>query len=89
MAIMIRIVKNTFRKLLPGPIRYSPIVAKLKPHVLGHNWIYDSDYYEIGVEGPAVRSAGRIADSILNDFKATCIIDGRLRYGRAPRSITS
>jgi len=64
-----------YRTFLPASVRSSPIVAKLKAHLLGHDFIYNSDYYERTVEGPAVRSAGTIANSILNDFKATCIID--------------
>jgi len=78
MAIMINTIKKMYRTLLPVSVRNSPIAAKLKApllYLLGHNWIYDSDYYESTVEGPAVRSVGRIANSILNDFKATCIID--------------
>jgi len=75
MAIMINIIKNMYRTLFPASVRKHPIVAKLKSHLLRHDWIYDSDYYGSAVEGPAVRSAGRIANSILNDFKATSIID--------------
>ena len=70
-----RVIKNLYRTLLPVSVRNSPIVAKLKAQLLGHDWIYNSDYYERTVEGPAVRSAGTIANSILNDFKATCVID--------------
>ena len=72
---MISVIKNMYRTLVPASVRNAPIVAKLKAHLLDHDWIYNSDYYESAVEGPAVRSAGRIANSILNDFKATCIID--------------
>jgi 2-polyprenyl-3-methyl-5-hydroxy-6-metoxy-1,4-benzoquinol methylase len=72
---MISIIKNMYYTLLPASVRNSPIVAKLKAQLLGHDWVYNSDYYESTVEGPAVRSAGRIASSILTDLKATCIID--------------
>jgi SAM-dependent methyltransferase len=51
------------------------MVVNLKALLLGHDAIYDSDYYEKTVEGPAVRSAGRIADSILGDFKPASLID--------------
>jgi len=57
------------------------MVAKLKALLLGqslllaHDWIYDSDYYEKGIAGLAARSAGRIADSILSDFKPASLID--------------
>ena len=70
-----RVIKNLYPTLLAVSVRNSPIVAKLKAQLLGHDWIYNSDYYERTVEGPAVRSAGTIANSILNDFKATCVID--------------
>jgi SAM-dependent methyltransferase len=75
MATMLSIIKRMYRTLLPASVRSSPIVAKLKARLLGHDGIYSSDYYESTVEGPAVRSAGTIANSILNEFKATCIID--------------
>jgi len=51
------------------------MIAGLKAHLRGHDWIYTSDYYKKEVEGPASRSAERIANSILNEFKATCVID--------------
>jgi SAM-dependent methyltransferase len=61
------------------------MVDKLKAQLLRHGWIYNSElghnliyhshYYEKNVEGPAVRSAGRIADSIIDAFKATCVVD--------------
>ena len=70
-----RVIKNLYPTLLAVSVRNSPIVAKLKAQLLGHDEIYNSDYYERTVEGPAVRSAGTIANSILNDFKATCVID--------------
>jgi 2-polyprenyl-3-methyl-5-hydroxy-6-metoxy-1,4-benzoquinol methylase len=50
------------------------MVAKLKALLPGHDWIYDSDYYEKTIEGPAARGAGRIADSILSDFKPASLI---------------
>lgn len=75
MAIVRSIIKKVYRRLLPKSVRNSQIVARLQARLLRHDWIYNSDYYEGTVEGPAVRSAGRIADSILNDFKATRIID--------------
>jgi 2-polyprenyl-3-methyl-5-hydroxy-6-metoxy-1,4-benzoquinol methylase len=77
MGITISVIKNMYRAFLPASVRNSPIVGKLKAHLLGHghDWIYNSYYYERTVEGPAVRSAGTIADSILNEFKATRIID--------------
>ncbi len=75
MVMVIKVIKKLYHSLEPKSVRDSPMVAKLKAKVLGHDWIYDSDYYEEDVEGPAARSAGTIANSILNDFKPTCIID--------------
>ncbi|MGD0272863.1 MAG: class I SAM-dependent methyltransferase [Gaiellaceae bacterium] len=58
------------------PPNLKPLKLKLKSLLVGqHDSIYDSDYYKDNVEGPATRSAGRIADSILNDFKAASVID--------------
>jgi SAM-dependent methyltransferase len=70
-----RVIKNLYHTILPISVGNSPIAAKLKGQLLRHDWIYNSDYYERAVEGPAVRSAGTIANSILNDFKPTCVID--------------
>jgi SAM-dependent methyltransferase len=74
------IIKKLYHALVPTSVRSSPMVAKLKTRLLGqrllgHDWIYDSDYFEKTIEGPAARSAGRIADSILSDFKAASLID--------------
>jgi len=75
MGITIEVIKKLYRVFLPTSVRDSQMVAKLKAQLLGHDWIYDSDYYDRDVEGPAARSAGSIANSILNDFNATCVID--------------
>lgn len=67
--------------LVPTSVRRSPMVSKLKALLLGeelllsHDWIYDSDYFENSIEKPAIFSAGRIADSILSEFKPASIID--------------
>ncbi len=84
MADTLRIIKKIYRTFLPASVRSSPVVAKLKAHLLvlrtggsisAHDRVYGSDYYESVVEGPAVRSAATIANSILNEFEATRIID--------------
>ena len=72
---MISIIRSIYRSLLPASVRTSAIVTKLKAQLLGHDWIYSTDYYESAVEGPAVRSASRIANSIFNDFEPTRVID--------------
>jgi cyclopropane fatty-acyl-phospholipid synthase-like methyltransferase len=75
MVNLITVLKIMYQRLLPASVKNSKTVAKLKAHLLGHNWIYDSNYYESTVEGPAVQSAGRISSSILNDLKAMSVID--------------
>jgi SAM-dependent methyltransferase len=40
-----------------------------------HNDIYTADYYETTVEGPAVRSAGAIADTIVGDLDPKSVLD--------------
>ena len=75
MEITKKVITNLYRILLPLSVRQLPIVTKLKSKLLRHDWIYNSDYFDKIVEGPAVRSAERIANSILNSFKVTCVID--------------
>lgn len=48
---------------------------RLKQRLLGHDGIYNADYYETKVEGPAVRSAGTMAASILHDLKPSSVVD--------------
>jgi SAM-dependent methyltransferase len=81
-AIKIGIIKRLCRTFLPASVRDSSkilklkaIVTKLKSRLVRHDRIYNSDYYESTVEGPALRSARTIANSILSDFKAARIID--------------
>jgi hypothetical protein len=57
-----RVIRNLYRTLLPASARNSTTVAKLKAKFPGHDWFYDSDYYDKEVEGPTVRSPKRIAN---------------------------
>lgn len=71
-------IRNAFRLLrwiLPQSVRRSSLIDRLKEQVLRHDSIYSSLYYRIGVEGPAVRSAGPIADSILSSFAPKTVVD--------------
>lgn len=68
-------ITNLYRFLIPLSIRKLPIIEKLKGQLFGHDYMYSSDYYKKVVEDPAARSAGTIAKTILNDFKATSVID--------------
>ena len=73
------IIRRVYRRVLPLSVRESRLVLKLRQlifeHVLGHNAIYDLDYYADTVEGPAVRSAGVISESIILDLKAKTVVD--------------
>jgi SAM-dependent methyltransferase len=71
---MTKIFKSIYRCLLPTSFRTSLPVTKLKVHFLGHDWVYDSDYYATA-EGPVVASARRIARSIWDDFAPSRVID--------------
>jgi SAM-dependent methyltransferase len=72
------VIKGVYRKIVPSRFRNSPIIDRIKtnllPH-LPHDIIYDPDYYATYVEGPAVRSAKTISNSILEDFTPTRVVD--------------
>jgi len=74
MSSIFRITKKIYRAVLPGFIRGSFVVTKLKGF-LSHSLIYDSEYYDHVVEGPAIKSAGVISDSIIAEFKPKRVID--------------
>jgi SAM-dependent methyltransferase len=69
------VIRNLYNTHVPASVRDSEMLVKLKDRLLWHGWFYDSDYYERDIEVPAVRSGGRMADSILSDFVATRIVD--------------
>lgn len=68
-------VKRLYRKLLPSIVRNSQLVSKIKLQLLGHDWVYNEDYYTHTVEGPAARSSATIAKSIVNEFNPESVID--------------
>lgn len=72
-------IKALYRKVVPTRLRKSPKIAALKmqvlPHDMIHNMIYDSEYYSRDVEGPAVRSANTIANSIVSTFTPGRVVD--------------
>jgi 2-polyprenyl-3-methyl-5-hydroxy-6-metoxy-1,4-benzoquinol methylase len=68
-------IQKLYRALLPASVRRSETVARLKRRLLPHDWIYHDDYYATEVDGPAVRSAGRIAESILSDLQPSSVAD--------------
>ena len=69
MSPIIETLRRLYRALVPTSVRESPVVKRLKARVLGHDWIYNSDYYKSDIEGPAVQSATHIAISIVKDLK--------------------
>ncbi|MFH0341650.1 MAG: class I SAM-dependent methyltransferase [Chromatiales bacterium] len=75
MAYLLPMIKNTYRKVVPQSIKQIPLVTKLVERLLGHDAVYDMDYYANDVEDPAVRSAGVIADSILLDLQPKTAVD--------------
>ena len=69
------LLKRFYRALMPESMRSSTAVAKLKWKLLGHDWMYDSEYFRNEVEGVAVRAANTIAVSIVTDLKPQTAID--------------
>jgi SAM-dependent methyltransferase len=71
--------RRIYHFLVPRIIRDSRAVTWLKGTLLGaswrHNAIYTPAYYETEVEGPAVRAAPRIADSIVAEFNPKSVVD--------------
>jgi SAM-dependent methyltransferase len=64
-------IKRLYRKIVPVQIRNSPTIGRLKTH----DMIYDSEYYATTVEGPAVRSAKTISNSIFVEFAPKRVVD--------------
>jgi len=68
-------MKRLYRAVVPGFVRDSRAVGYLKARLLGLDWIYDADFYEADVEGPAARSAGSISSAIVRDLRPRSVID--------------
>jgi SAM-dependent methyltransferase len=69
------IVKSIYRALVPASIRASHAVARLKSRLLAHDAIYDTEFYQDSVERPALRSAARMAATIVSDLDVANVID--------------
>lgn len=73
------IVRAAYRRCVPDRVKKSGAMTALKSAVyrsrIGHNIIYNADYYEQTVEGPAVRSAGAMADDIVADLGPASVLD--------------
>lgn len=72
-------LKSAYHVVVPLAIRESRFVSRLKGFVyeglFGYDAIYDPDYYARFVEGPAVRSAEAISESILLDLRPKTVVD--------------
>jgi SAM-dependent methyltransferase len=75
MAAIPRIIKNVYRRVVPITIRNSPIIDWLKAKMFPHDMIYDAEYYETIVEGPAVRSARMISDTVISELRPARVVD--------------
>jgi 2-polyprenyl-3-methyl-5-hydroxy-6-metoxy-1,4-benzoquinol methylase len=67
-------IGSLYHALVPQQIRSSRIATRLK-RTLPHDWTYNLGYFNVTVEGPAIRSAPRIADTIVNTFKPRSVVD--------------
>jgi SAM-dependent methyltransferase len=67
------------RNLLPRKIRRLPIMQRIKNFLnskfIGHDGVYNEQYYLNTVETPAVKSAGAICSSIMEEFRPRSLID--------------
>ncbi len=79
MSSIIRTLKSIYHVFVPLSIRQSRLALRINWFIckyrLGHNAIYDSDYYSSIIEGPAVRSAEAISESILCDLRPKTVVD--------------
>ncbi len=74
MSDILRIAKNMYHAIIPRFVQESSFVYRLK-NLVGHNVIYDSDYYDRQGEGVALRSAGVISESIVTEFTPNRVVD--------------
>ncbi len=78
MAFILQTIKSIYR-VAPLTIKLSVsrsnVINSCLKHLLAHDTLYDSDYYERVVEEPAVRSAGVISESILLYLRPKNVVD--------------
>jgi SAM-dependent methyltransferase len=70
-----RVLKHVYRKVIPRTIRDLPLIDWVKGKLFPHDAIYDAEYYETIVEGPAVRSAGTISETIVSELRPGRVVD--------------
>lgn len=72
---MLPMIKKMYRALVPAPVKKSRLAAWIKTQLVPHDWMYDASYYATDVEPPARRSAGTIADTIMEDLRVRSVVD--------------
>jgi len=72
---VMNVARRMYRSVVPTSVRHSTLVGRAKKKLLGYDCLYDQNYYETWVEGPAVRSAQDIADSIIDEFSVSLVVD--------------
>ncbi len=70
-----QVAKRFYRTLVPAAVRNSRFVTRVKSTRAFHNVIYDADYYEVDVEGPAVASSATMAGSLFRLFAPATVVD--------------
>jgi len=75
---IIQVLRYIWRAIVPSSKRETGFAMRAKEigyKILKFRTLYDSDYYESAVEGPAVRSADAIVASILTSLHPKTIVD--------------
>ena len=71
---LFRGLKSLYRVMVPDSMKAIPFVMRIKGKFLGHDLIYDTDYFRL-VDIIAIRNASVMASSIIDDLKANTVID--------------
>jgi len=72
------LLKKAYRTVVPAFIRKSrPArrVAAMVPRLLGHDNVYDQNYYAKHVDGPAAQSSAAMSETIVNEFHPRSVVD--------------
>ena len=79
MSIILGLIRGLNRAIVPQSLKHSRPASILRRfiygHLLSHDAIYHSNYYETDVEGPAVSSAPDISKSITSDLQPKTVAD--------------
>jgi SAM-dependent methyltransferase len=66
---------RAWKAVLPEFVRGSSVIYRLKKRLIGHNYVYSSEYFKRDVEDAAVSSAPHISSSIARDYRPQSVID--------------